>query len=79
MTGKTCSHIVREALDSYAMKVNKEPLSKHQENQKYPIIGLKTIPVTIRQDQDDWLRLVADKTGKKLSQLGREAVEYYLA
>jgi predicted DNA-binding protein len=76
-TGKTRSHIVREALDSYALKVNKEPLSTHQANEKHPIIGLRTYPLTIRQDQDAWLRTMAEKTGKKLSHIGREAVEWY--
>lgn len=75
---KTRSHIVKEALDAYFLKVNKEPLEVHQICEKDPVIGLKTISVTIRQDQGDWLRMMSEKTGKKLSQLGREAMEFYL-
>jgi len=74
------SHIFRKALDSYLMKVNKEPFfANHQPCQKYPILGLKTVPVTIRRDQDDWLRKMAQLTGKRLSQLGREAIQSYLS
>ncbi len=50
----------------------------HQPIQKQPILGLKTCSVTIRQDQGDWLRMMSEKTGKRLSQLGREAMENYL-
>ncbi len=77
-TKKTRSHISREALDLYFLKVNKEPLEIHQICEKNVIIGLKNIPVTIRRDQSYWLRMMAEKTGKKISQLGREAIEYYL-
>ncbi len=77
-TKKNRSHISREALDCYFLKVNKEPLKVHQICEKDPIIGLKVIPVTIRRDQIDLLRIMAEKTGKKLSQLGREAIEHYL-
>ncbi len=77
-TKKTRSHISREALDFYFLKVNKEPLQIHQICAKDPIVGLKHIPITIRRDQSSWLRMMAEKTGKKISQLGREAIEYYL-
>ena len=78
-TQKTRSHIVKEALDAYFLKVNKEPLEVHQICEKDPVIGLKTVSVTIRQDQGDWLRMMSEKTGKRLSQLGREAMEHYFA
>ncbi len=41
--------------------------------------GFKMVCVTIRQDQGNWLRMMSEKTGKRLSQLGREATEYYLS
>ena len=76
---KTRSHIVQEALDAYFLKVNKEPLEVHQICEKDPVIGLKTVSVTIRQDQGDWLRMMSEKTGKKMSHLGRAAMEHYFA
>lgn len=78
-TKKTRSHISREALDFYFLKVNKEPLQIHQICEKDPIVDLKHISISIRQDQGSWLRMMAEKTGKKISQLGREAIGYYLA
>lgn len=78
VTKKNRSHISREALDAYFLKVNKEPLKVHGVCEKDPVIGLKHIPITIRQDQSSWLRIMAEKTGRKISQLGREAIENYL-
>ncbi len=70
------SNIYRKSLDAYRLKINKEPIS-YQPYHKYPILGLKNVSVTIRQDQADWVRVLAEKTGKKLSEIGREALEYY--
>ena len=78
-TQKSRSHISREALDCYFLEVNKAPLKMHQICEKDPIIGLKTAPLTIRKDQEEWLRMMAEKTGKNLSQLGREAIKHYLS
>ncbi len=70
------SNICRKALDAYRLKINKETVS-YQPYHKYPVLGLKNISVTIRQDQADWVRIMAEKTGKKLSEIGREALEYF--
>ena len=70
------SNICRKALDYYQAKINKSNLPD-QPYHKYPILGLKNVSVTIRQDQLDWVRVMAAKTGKKLSEIGREALEYY--
>lgn len=77
-TRKNRSHISREALDAYFLEVNKAPLRVHGSCEKDPIIGLKHIPLTIRKDQSEWMRLMSEKTGKKMSRLGREAIEFYL-
>ena len=40
-------------------------------------VGLKTLPRTIRKDQDTRLREIAERTGRKMSELVREAVEKF--
>ncbi len=77
-THKSRSHIFRQAIDAYWLKLNKEPSIPCITGKKYPVQGLLIVPVTIRQDQDDWLRIMVEKTGKKRSEIGREAFEYYL-
>ena len=72
------SNIFRKAIDAYWLKLNKEPEIQCVTGKKYPIKGLKIIATTIRKDQDDWLRQMVEKTGKKRIELGREAIEYYL-
>ena len=42
---------------------------------KFSPVGLKTLPRTIRKDQDLKLRELAEKTDRKISELVREAVE----
>lgn len=76
--GKSRSHIIRQAIDAYWLKLNKEPEIVCVTGKKYPVQGLKMVPVTIRKDQDQWLQIMIEKTGKKRSELGREAFEYYL-
>ena len=71
------SNIFRQAIDAYWLKLNKEPKIQCITGKRYPTIGLKIIATTIRKDQDDWLRQMVEKTGKKRSELGREALEYF--
>ncbi len=76
---KSRSHISRESLDLYFFKLKKaRPMRTLQTCEKSSPVGLKTISVTIRKDQDQLLRIFAEKTGKNISQLGREALEAYL-
>ena len=73
------SHIVRQAIDAYLIMLNKTGFSKHKKYQKSVVgKGLKTMAVTIRKDQDRWLRRVSEQTGKKISLIGREAIELHL-
>jgi predicted DNA-binding protein len=74
----TRSHIIRQAIDAYWLKLNKEPNVECITGKKYPVQGLQVVPVTIRKDQDSWLQMMVEKTGKKRSELGREAFEYYV-
>ncbi len=74
---KSRSHILRQAIDAYWLKLNKEPNIACITGKKYPVQGLRVVPVTIRKDQDLWLQGMVEKTGKKRSEIGREAFEYY--
>ena len=49
-----------------------EPLKKKQ------LLGLKTIARTIRIEQDKKLRLLAERTGRSISELVREAITRFL-
>ena len=75
------SNISRKAVDTYWLNQNKkkiipQPLPSYQ---KHSILGLKTVSVTLRKDQADWLRSMSELTGKTISQLGRNALDEYLA
>lgn len=78
-TGKKRSQVLREAIDYYWSNVNsgKKVISKRMLG-KYQNQGLSTIGVTIRRDQDSWIRVMSEKAGKTMSEIGREALECYL-
>jgi len=40
---------------------------------------MKVLPRTITRDQDRKLRKLAEKTGRKISELAREAVDIYFS
>ena len=74
--GKTESEILRGILDAYFQNIGKksppcEPLRKTSP------VGLKVLPRTIRKEQDARLRELTEKTGRKISELVREAVENF--
>ena len=80
LTQKSCSHTFRQALDLYFSAITKEGyVSLHKPFEKTAPIGLKTISVRIRKDQDDQLRKVSEMTNRGLSELGRDAITQYLA
>ena len=75
------ANISRKAIDTYWLNQNKkkivpQPLPSYQ---KHSVLGLKTVSVTLRKDQAEWLRSMAELTGKTISQLGRDALDEYLA
>jgi predicted DNA-binding protein len=74
--GKTESEILRGILDAYFRNIGKkgppcEPL------RKTPPVGLKVFPRTIKKEQDARLRELTEKTGRKISELVREAVDNF--
>jgi len=72
---KTESEVLRRILDVYFENIKKnlpyEPLRKTSP------VGLKVLPRTIRKDQDAKLRELTEKTGRKISELVRQAVEIF--
>jgi len=75
------SNISRKIVDSYWLGCNKNKIviPPFQPNQKQPVLGLKTVSITIRRDQAAWLRAMSDKTGKSISEIGRNALEIYFS
>ena len=71
-TGRSCSEILREAIDQYlkTYKDEEQPVFLR----KQPIVGLKVVPRTIRRDQEERIREISQKTGKKMSEVMREAL-----
>ena len=72
--GKSGSEVLRKAIDNYLNRINWENLS-YEPYRKTTPTGLKVLPRTISKDQDARLRNLSEKTGRKMSELVREAVE----
>jgi len=75
------SNISRKIVDSYWLDYNKKKIviPPSQPNQKQPILGLKTVSITLRRDQAAWLRSMSEITGKSISEMGRNALESYFS
>ena len=71
---KTESAALRIVLDAYFKEIDKQELS-YEPYRKFSPVGLKVLPRTITVEQDRKLREIAEKTGRKISELAREAVE----
>ena len=74
--GKTESGVLRQILDVYLKHVELHGLSYKPFKRTKPV-GMKVLPRTVRKDQDEKLRHLAEKTGISISQLAREAVQKY--
>ena len=74
----TESEALRKILDAYFKDVEKKGLA-YEPLRKMSPVGLKTIPRTISREQALKLRELARKTGRKMSELVREAVEAFFA
>lgn len=71
------SKVIQEAIEYYLLlweieKLQYEPLRKKQ------IIGLKRIARTITIEQDKRLRILAEGSGRSISELTREAITSFL-
>ena len=72
--GKTESEALRKILDVYFKGIEERGLP-FEPYRKFSPVGLKVLPRTIRKEQDKKLRKLAEKTGRKISELAREAVD----
>lgn len=79
---KTESATLRQILERYLEDKSKEintntenRSSSYQPLKKCPHLGLKHLPRTITKEQDTKLRKLAEKTGRTISGMVREAVE----
>ena len=73
---KTESDVLRQIIDAYLKKMeNKNP--PYEPYKKFSPVGLKLLARTITKEQDVRLRELADKTGRKISELVRQAVEEF--
>jgi hypothetical protein len=61
----------------YLKHIDKKGLP-YEPLRKFSPIGLKVLPRTIRKEQDKKLRGLVEKTGKKISELVREAVNNFV-
>ena len=71
---KTESEVLRHIIDAYLKKTGRKKL-KYEPCKKFSPVGLKVMPRTIRKDQDAEIRKIAEKTGRPISEIVREAVE----
>ena len=74
--GTTESALLRQILDVYLKDTDKRGLP-YEPLRKISPVGFKTMPRTIRKEQGRKLREIAEKTGRKISELVREAVHEF--
>ena len=74
---KSESGTLRQVLDAYLKKIGLKGLT-FEPYRKISPLGMKALPRTITIEQDRKLREIAEKTGRKISELAREAVENYV-
>jgi len=80
-THSSRSNISRKAIDSYWLYRNKQQIvhPPFQFSKKNVTLGLKTVSITIRRDQASWLRSMSETTGRTISEMGRNALEFYFS
>lgn len=61
-------------LDSYLKDIEKKGLP-FEPYRKISPLGMKVLPRTIAIEQDRKLREIAEKTGRKILEIAREAIE----
>ena len=74
--GKTESAVLRDIIDSYLGRKGRKKLS-YTPYHKISLLGTKVVPRTVGKAQDRRLRELAEKTGRGISELVREAVEIF--
>ena len=74
---KTESEVLRKILDAYFNDIEKNGLP-YEPLRKFSPVGLKFLPRTITKRQDEKLRELCEKTGRKISELARDAIESFV-
>ena len=74
--GKTESEVLRQVLDAYLNNIKNKGLP-YEPFRKMTFKGYKVLPRTITKEQDRRLREIAEKTGRMVNELTREALEVY--
>ena len=71
---KSESEVLRKVLDFYLKDIKTKglPLEPYR---KISPLGMKVLPRTITVEQDRKLREIAEKTGRRISELAREAMK----
>jgi len=72
----TESAALRKILEAYFNDIEKKGLP-YEPLRKFSPVGLKVLPRTIRKEQGIKIRELTEKTGRKISELVREAVEIF--
>ncbi len=73
----TESAALRKILDAYFKDIEKKGLP-YEPLRKISPVGLKVLPRTIRKEQGEKIRELTEKTGRKISELVRDAVESFV-
>ena len=73
---KSESEALREVFDAYLRDIETKGLP-FEPYCKISPLGMKVMPRTITIEQDRKIRKIAEKTGRKISELAREAVGKY--
>lgn len=73
---KSESEVLRKILDGYLQDIESRGLP-YEPFRKLSFAGFKVLPRTITKEQDRKLRGIAEKTGRSINELTREAVERY--
>jgi len=74
--GKSESETLRQVLDIYLKDTEIKGLP-FEPYRKISPLGMRVLPRTITIEQDRKLREITEKTGRKISELARKAVEYF--
>ena len=75
---KSESGALRKILDAYLEDIETKGLLFEPYRKTSPL-GMKILPRTITIEQDRKLREIAERTGRKISKLAREAVEGHVS
>ena len=73
----TESAALRKIIDAYFQDIAKKGLP-YEPLRKFSPVGLRFLPRTITKKQDEKLRDLCEKTGRRISELVRDAVESFV-